>query len=712
MMDDTGTSPQGTEKNRPNRLIHEKSPYLLQHAYNPVAWYPWGEEAFDNARTEDKPLFVSIGYSTCHWCHVMKRESFEDPDVASALNDTFICIKVDREERPDIDQLYISAAQIMTGSGGWPLTICMTPDKIPFYAATYIPPESRYGITGMRDLIPRIRKLWKTQRADLITSGHHVLDLLTRDQVQKEGRMPDLFTLDRAFESLAAMYDSEHGGFGKAPKFPMPHTLIFLLRYGYRTGDARAFQMVRMTLDSMAVGGIHDQIGSGFHRYSTDTRWILPHFEKMLYDQALLAMAYTEGYLALGKGLYREVAMQTLDYVLREMTDPEGGFYSAEDAESEGIEGNYYLWTKEELKTILDPDEQNVVFPMYRIRSSGNFIDPATGERTGRNILYRVISPDTGVENPENAEEVAGEVLNRARAKMIRARDIRVRPGKDDKIITDWNGLMIAALAGAARAFDNPAYLRAAERAAHFILRRMRNDDGSLLHRYRKGETAIPGGGQDYACLIFGLIALYEAGFDTRFLRSAIELERFFTKHCWDQEKGGYFSYPDTNRDLPVRMKEFYDGALPSCNSVAFYLHILLARITGDPVYERRGAGIARAFAAAVQERPSPFAFFLAGLDHALGPSVEVVLAGRRDDPGLVAMQRFINTRYAPRLVLLLRPDDKESPDITRLAPFTAPFHTVGGLPSAYLCTGAGCHQPVTSVAELGKLLDAAPRQI
>jgi uncharacterized protein YyaL (SSP411 family) len=707
-MDDTGSSPAGTEKSRPNRLIHEKSPYLLQHADNPVAWYPWGQDAFDAARAEDKPLFVSIGYSTCHWCHVMERESFEDPAIASALNDTFVCIKVDREERPDIDQLYMSAAQLMTGGGGWPLTICMTPDKIPFYAATYIPPESRYGIPGMMDLIPRIAELWKVQRADLVRRGRTVLDLLSRDQLRKEGRLPDLSTLDRAFESLAAMYDPEYGGFGKAPKFPTPHTLMFLLRYGYRTGNPRAFQMVRQTLDSMAAGGIHDQIGSGFHRYSTDTRWILPHFEKMLYDQALLAMAYTEGYLAIGRRVYREVAMQTLDYVLREMTDPEGGFYSAEDAESDGVEGNYYLWTKEELEAILDTDEQNVVFPLYRIRSSGNFIDPATGERTGRNILYTGTSPDTGREDEEQAEDRIREVINRARAKIARARDTRVRPEKDDKILTDWNGLMIAALAGAARAFDHPPYLKAAERAANFILGRMRTGDDGLLHRYRSGEAAINGGGQDYAFLIFGLIALYEAGFDERFLRSAIELERFFTSHCWDQATGGYFSSADTGHDLPVRLKEFYDGALPSCNSVAFYTLILLARITGDPVYEHRGEGIARAFAPAVQDRPSPYTFFLAGLDHALGPSVEVVLAGGRDDPGLVAMQRFINARHAPRLVLLLRPDDEESPAITRLAPFIGPFHRVGGLPAAYLCTGATCHRPVTSIAELQKLLDSA----
>jgi uncharacterized protein len=710
-MGDTGFPSQGIKQRRPNRLIHEKSPYLLQHAHNPVGWYPWGQEAFDTARAEDKPLFVSIGYSTCHWCHVMEQESFEDLAIASALNDTFICIKVDREERPDIDQLYMAAAQLMTGSGGWPLTIWMTPDKIPFYAATYIPPESRYGIPGMLDLIPRIATLWKTRREDLVNRGHTVLDLLTPDPVQKEGRSPDLSTLDGAFESLTALYDPEFGGFGKAPKFPTPHIIIFLLRYGYRTGNTRALRMVRETLDHVAAGGIHDQLGSGFHRYSTDKQWILPHFEKMLYDQALHAMAYTEGYQAMGASRYREVAMHTLDYVLRVMTDPEGGFYSAEDADSEGEEGKYYLWTKEELEAILDPDEQNAIFHLYRVRSTGNFIDPSTGKRTGRNILYRTVSPETRVKHPEKPEESEREVLDRALAKMAQVRDGRVPPAKDDKVLTDWNGLMIAALAGAARAFEYPPYLRAAERAADFILGRMRNSDGALLHRYRKGEAAIHGGGQDYAYLILGLIALYEAGFDTRFLRSAIELERFFTAHYWDQEAGGYYNSPDTDTDLPVRLKDFYDGALPSCNSVSFYVQILLGRITGEPVYERRGAGIARAFATAVQERPSSYTFFLTGLDHALGPSAEVVLAGARSDPGLVAMERFINAQFAPRLVLLLRPDDEESPEITRLAPFTTAFIRVGGLPTAYLCTGASCHPPVTSVPELRNLLNSIPHQ-
>lgn len=698
-MDKNNTSRTAARTGRPNRLIHEKSPYLLQHAYNPVDWYPWGQEAFNAAREADKPLFVSIGYSTCHWCHVMERESFDDDGIAAMLNDTFICIKVDREERPDIDQLYMSAVQAMTGSGGWPLTICMDCGKTPFFAATYLPPVTRHGIPGMKDLIPRIAMLWKTDRADMLRYGTAVLDTLSHDRQLEEANDPGSSLLDEAFGSLSRQYDPQYGGFGRAPKFPTPHMLIFLLRYGYRTGNADAFRMVQKTLDHMAAGGIHDQLGSGFHRYSTDSRWIVPHFEKMLYDQALIIMAYTEAYLATGSEHYRLVAMSTLEYVIREMTDPSGGFYSAEDADSEGEEGKYYLWTRNELEQLLDSGEQHAIFSLYRIQSEGNFIDPATGGKSGRNILYRTPASGSGTPHPRDDTDQA--LITQAREKMLRARNARVHPGIDDKILTDWNGLMIAALAVAARAFDAHPYLEAAERAAQFLLRHMRTPDGGLLHFSREGKASVPGLGQDYAFLIFGLVTLYQAGFKSEFLREAMDLERYFTAHFWDKDTGGYFNIPDTEKDLPVRMKDFYDGALPSYNSVACYLHIILGRITGDPQYEQKSASIARLLTRSARELPLGHTFFLTALDHAIGPSAELVLVGRVDEPGLIAMRTAVDQQYLPRLVVIFRPDNEELPDITLLAPYSAAMHRVDGQPAAYFCSGGTCHPPVTRVEDL-----------
>ncbi|UCG53727.1 MAG: thioredoxin domain-containing protein, partial [Candidatus Latescibacterota bacterium] len=462
-----------------NRLAHEKSPYLLQHADNPVDWYPWGEEAFETARREDKPVFLSIGYSTCHWCHVMEHESFEDSTVAALMNDAFVNVKVDREERPDIDNIYMMVAQMMTGGGGWPLTVIMTPDRRPFFVATYIPRDTRHGRIGMIQLIPQIKTAWQTRRSEILQSSTQIAGRL-QDMFDKrpgEGTL-DRETLPVAYDQLARRFDAANGGFSNAPKFPTPHNLIFLLRYWKRTGDEHALEMVETTLQRMARGGIYDHIGFGFHRYSTDHKWFAPHFEKMLYDQALLVMAYTEAYLATGKNIYRRIAEEVIGYVLRDMTDPEGGFYSAEDADSEGIEGKFYLWTEEELMELLGPDDGRLAVDLYGVEPNGNF---AT-EIHGANILFLRRPTDAVASEVGVSLSKLEERLEKIRATLFAEREKRIRPYKDDKVLTDWNGLMIAALAKSARAFGEPSYAKSAGRAVEFILGKLRDDEGRLLH--------------------------------------------------------------------------------------------------------------------------------------------------------------------------------------------------------------------------------------
>ncbi|MHC5077701.1 MAG: thioredoxin domain-containing protein [Planctomycetota bacterium] len=501
-----------------NRLAGEKSPYLLQHAKNPVHWYPWGKEAFERARKEDKPIFLSIGYSTCHWCHVMAHESFEDPEVARLMNEAFVNIKVDREERPDIDGIYMKFCLMMTGSGGWPLTIVMTPDKKAFFAGTYFPKRSVPGRIGMMDLVPRLRDLWRTRKEEICASAEEVLSVAKRSADFTPGEGLAVSDLKRATRQLAARFDEKRGGFGTAPKFPSPHHLLFLLRYWKRTGDSQALHMVERTLQAMGRGGIWDHVGFGFHRYATDADWRVPHFEKMLYDQAGLAMAYTEAFQATQKPAYARTAKEILTYVLRDLKSPEGGFYSAEDADSEGEEGKFYLWKRDEIVALLGKEEGEWVSKALSVREDGNFAEEATGRKTGANILF--LSP-----SPSDAEREAGgmdlpfeERLEAARRRLYEARERRVHPFKDTKILTDWNGLMIAALAKASQAFGKEEYAKAARDAATFILQTLRGPDGRLLHRYRDGEAGLPAHVDDYAFLIWGLIELAEATFETPFL--------------------------------------------------------------------------------------------------------------------------------------------------------------------------------------------------
>ncbi len=698
------------EESPPNRLIHENSPYLLQHAHNPVDWYPWGEEAFLRAREEGKPIFLSIGYSACHWCHVMEEESFADPKIAKLLNDVFVCIKVDREERPDIDQIYMAAAYVLTGAGGWPLTIFMTPDRKPFFAASYIPKESRYGMTGLLDLVPRISRIWQSQRQDLENAGGRVLEAL-QDAARTppgEGELPET-VLDEAYEIFFRIFDGENGGFGDAPKFPTPHSLIFLLRYGNRTGKAPAYAMVEKTLHAMRRGGIFDQIGYGFHRYSTDAEWFVPHFEKMLYDQALLVIAYTEAYLATGREEFARTARETIAYVLRDMTDPAGGFYSAEDADSEGEEGKFYLWTKAEIIGILGEEDGERFCRIFNVTEPGNYREQPGGRRTGKNIL-RLRRPLTSWAHEfSTSEEDLSWFVESARQKIFSAREERVRPARDDKILTDWNGLMIAALAKAARAFDNPDYLAAAERATGFVLDRLRRADGRLLHRYRKGKADLAATLDDYAFMLWALIEVYEASFSPGYLRTATDLSRDLVARYRDCSHGGFFFTPD-DEDVPVRQKPVYDGAMPSGNSVAMYTLFILGRMTANLELEETANRTRQTFADTVRESPAAYSHFLTAHEFMLGPNFEVIVCGVPGAEDTSVMVRAIRSHYTPDAVVIFRPSGEETPEIVEVAGFTRDIVAIEESATAYVCTNYACDIPTTDPEEMLRLIGSKER--
>jgi hypothetical protein len=680
-----------------NRLVFEKSPYLLQHADNPVDWYPWGDEAFAKAKREDKPIFLSIGYSTCHWCHVMEHESFEDPAVAALMNNAFINIKVDREERPDIDTVYMSVCQMVRGNGGWPLTVIMTPDAKPFFVATYLPKTGRYGLAGMVEFIPQIEAIWRNRRDEVHTTATQITEQLqkvfSRDAAETG---PGEETLTSAYEDLAARFDAVNGGFSGAPKFPTPHNLLFLLRYWRRSGERHALEMVERTLAHMARGGIYDHIGFGFHRYSTDERWFAPHFEKMMYDQALLVMAYTECFLATGNDEYKITAEEILAYVLRDMTDAAGGFYSAEDADSEGEEGKFYLWRERELIDLLGEDDGRLIVDLFGVEMSGNF----AGEIEGANILHLRRPIERAAESIGVPESELRSRMERLRRTLYAAREKRIHPHKDDKILTDWNGLMIAGLAKAARAFDEPRYAEAAERAVRFILGNMRTGEGRLVHRYRDGEAAVAANLDDYGFLVWGLVELYETTFEAALLKTAIELTDDMNRRFWDTGGGFYFA-PDDGESMIVRTKGAYDGAVPSGNSVAAVNLTRLGRLTGDPRFEEQAEKIGRVFFDEVRRAPSAFTFFMTAVELGVGPSREVVIVGDPRSADTRAMKRAIHSVYAPETVLLFKSSLEKDPDISRVARFTASHTALGGAATAFVCENYACGMPTTDVGEM-----------
>jgi len=695
-----------SEIKKPNHLITEKSPYLQQHAHNPVDWYPWGELAFQEAKTNDKPIFLSIGYSTCHWCHVMAHESFEDPEVARILNDTFVNIKVDREERPDLDAVYMTACQTMTGRGGWPLTIIMTPDRRPFVAGTYFPRETRWGQIGIIELAMRVKDLWTTRREEVLVSAEKVIQILQEVIMTRPGNLVGEQVLQTTYGDLVQLFDGNAGGFGTAPKFPIPHHLMFLLRYWRRSGDAFALTMVEQTLQAMRRGGIYDQVGFGFHRYSTDEHWLVPHFEKMLYDQALLALAYLETYQATKTNEYAQTAREIFSYVLRDLASPEGVFYSAEDADSEGEEGKFYVWTHEEILTILPPDLAQIVTRAWGILKDGNFREEPMERATKQNIIH-LDKPIAFIARVLNLEEhILKTHLEDARHLLFDARSKRVRPHRDEKILTDWNGLMIAALAQGGWVLQNREFIEAAKKAADFILEKLKSREGRLFHRYKEGQADIGGFLDDYAFLAWGLFELYQATFETRYLRAASDLTRVALAHFWNEKVGAFFFTADDAETLIVRKIESYDGAIPSGNAVIALLLLYLARILNESKLEEKANRIAQAFGESMQHNPTAHTQLLQAVDYLVGPSYEIIIAGNVREEDTQAMLQEVRSMYLPNKVLVVRPTNEVSPAIDQFAVFYQYQKSISGHATAYVCQNHACKQPTSSIEQLCEQLE------
>jgi uncharacterized protein YyaL (SSP411 family) len=683
-----------------NKLNEENSPYLLQHAENPVDWYPWCDEAFEKAKKENKPIFLSIGYSTCHWCHVMAHESFEDKEVAKLMNETLVSIKVDREERPDIDKVYMTVCQMMTGSGGWPLTIIMTPDKKPFFAGTYFPKQTRFGRIGILELIQRIKELWNNQRNELLNSADQVTFQLQNLDQESPGVKFNHKILEKTYEMLTRQYDKKNGGFGSRPKFPTPHNLILLLRYWNRTGDGNALNMVEKTLQSMRKGGIYDHIGFGFHRYSTDSTWLVPHFEKMLYDQALISLAYIEAFQATRKIEYKKTTEEILTYVLRDMTSPEGGFYSAEDADSEGEEGKFYVWSMKALASILEENELNQVKKTYNIDANGNYLEEASRSRTGNNILYLTSFPDYKIQ----------EKIEKIRSELFKEREKRIHPLKDDKILTDWNGLMIVALVKASMVFQEKKYLDAAKRAAGFILTHLRDKKGNLLHRYKDGESKIQGFLTDYTFFIWSLIELYEATFDVFYLKTALELHGIQIRDFWDEKIGGFFFTSINSEELLSKPKEIYDGAIPSGNSIAMSNLLRLSYLTGDTELEEKADTLNRVFADKIRANPLAHTQFLVAIDFVIGPSYSLVIGGNSNSEDTKTMINAFNEVYLPNKVFIHRKTEQDPPDIDEYSNFVQFFDNLEDKATAYVCINKMCKPPTHDITKALEFL--APKWV
>ena len=682
-----------------NRLVFEQSPYLLQHAGNPIDWYPWGEDAFAKAKKENKPVFLSVGYTTCHWCHVMEHESFEDDEVAAMMNKYYVCVKVDREERPDIDNIYMSVTQMMTGRGGWPMTVIMTPEKVPFFAGTYFPKQS------MMQLLPHFSGIWANEREQVFKLGEAIITDLAKLAGGHPGGDLNATQLDKCYASLSSSYDAINGGFGRRPKFPTAHNLSFLLNYYIRTGEDKALRMVEKSLQKIRMGGVYDHIGLGIHRYSTDERWFLPHFEKMLYDQALFAIANLECHQITKKESYADAAREIFAYVLRDMTDSEGGFYSAEDADSEGEEGKFYVWTISELEKVLGKEDAALYVEVYNFEPDGNFFEEATNKKTGGNIPHlRKRLKDVAHELKEEIAPLRKK-LEEIRKKLFEVREKRIHPQKDDKILTDWNGLMISAFAKGGRILGDKKYLDAATKAADYCLTNLRRKDGRLLKRSRLGIAGLPAHLEDYAFLIQGLLDLYESNFHHRHLEAAAKLTDLTLKHFSDNENGGFFLTADDGEKLLVRAKEVYDGAIPSGNSVMALNLLRIARITGIKKYEDTAGKLFSAFSGFAAENPSGCNVLMSALDFAVGPSLEIVVVGKRGEDATEQMLETIHSSFLPNKVLLFRPAADQEPEIAKIAPFVQNQGLVKGKSAVYVCRNQACELPVTTVEELEKTL-------
>ena len=691
----------------PNRLIDETSPYLLQHAPNPVDWYPWGPEALERARAEDIPILLSVGYSACHWCHVMERESFEDSRIAELMNENFVCIKVDREERPDIDSIYMMAVQAMTGQGGWPMTVFLTPEGKPFYGGTYFPPEDRRGMPGFPRVIESIARAYRENRGDVAKTTDQLMQRMR--QVSSAVRSLEPLTTDvlsQAYRAVIGQFDDERGGVGLQPKFPQPMTYEFLLRYHQRTQDPEALEMVELTLDKMAAGGIYDQIGGGFHRYSTDTYWLVPHFEKMLYDNALLVKLYLHAYQVTGKPLYRRVVEETLEYVRREMTDPSGGFYSAQDADSEGVEGKFFVWRPEEIVAILGKEDGEAVNAYYGVTREGNF--------EGRSILNVQSEPATAATELGIGEEELERLLQRSKAALLEVRDRRIRPDRDEKILTAWNGMMLRAFAEAAAVLGRADYAEIANQNANFIIANLRRD-GRLLRTYRAspehgrrdGEAKLHGYLEDHAFLVDGLIALHEVTFDARWLEEAISLGEAMVELFWDEASGQFYDTGSDHEELIVRPRDVSDNAIPSGSSMATDVLLRLAVITGDAEYERRASTALRSAREMMARFPTGAGHWLCGLDFYLSTAKEIAIVGELSDPATKALSSEVYRHYLPNRVLVGKAGTDGATAATRQLklPLLDGREPVDGRPAAYVCENYVCNLPVTDAQALAKQL-------
>ena len=670
-----------------NKLIDETSPYLLQHAHNPVDWYPWSEEAFERARAEDKPLLVSIGYSACHWCHVMEHESFEDEATAKVMNDNFVNIKVDMEERPDVDQIYMTFVQLTTGRGGWPMTVFLTPDKMPFFGGTYYPPTPRYGMPSFQQILTSIADAYRDRRDEILHSAVDVLGELRRVSItdaSSTGFSPEL--LDIAFENFSRTFDAKNGGFGGAPKFPPSMSLEFLLRYWKRTGKERALEIVKATAEKMANGGIYDQLGGGFHRYSVDAVWLVPHFEKMLYDNAQLSRLYLHLFQVTGDEFFKRIAIQILEYVKREMLGPEGGFYSTQDADSEGEEGKFFVWTPDEIERILGQKDAQVFNFFYDVSEEGNF--------EGKNILNVQFTIEAAAKALKISVQDIEAILDRSREKLFAQRENRIKPHRDEKILTAWNGLMLAAFAEAAAIFASDDYLNIAMRNADFLLSELRRD-GRLLRTWKDGRAKLAAYIEDYANLADGLFELYQASGERKYLDDARSLAETMIEQFWDKESGGFFFTANDHEELIIRNKDITDNATPSGNSVAADLLLKLSKVTGDEKYERYSTKVLAIAAGQAKRYPQGFGRALSVMEFALQPTKEIVLV---EDNG--EMARELWNLYLPNKVVAHgNGKDNDLPLLDGRTP-------VDGKPTAYVCENMLCNRPVTSVAELKQLLD------
>jgi uncharacterized protein YyaL (SSP411 family) len=683
---------------RANRLADETSPYLLQHAYNPVDWHPWGDEAFARAKAEDKPIFLSVGYSACHWCHVMERESFESEAIAKQMNEQFVCIKVDREERPDVDQIYMAAVQLISSRGGWPMSVFLTPDGEPFFGGTYWPPNDRMGMRGFSSILTTMHDYWVNRREDIIRSAAELveaLDSVTSPSFDEAPLTEEV--LRRAVRDMTAVADRTHGGFGDAPKFPHPMDIRVLLRGWKRFGDEEALTVARLALDKMALGGIYDHLGGGFHRYSTDRRWLVPHFEKMLYDNALLVPAYLEAFQITRSPLYDRVARETLDYVLREMTQPDGGFYSTQDADSEGVEGKFFVWSEDEIIAALGPDEARVFNYCYDVSTRGNW------EET--NILNRPKPHDEaarllGIEPAELTRR-----LDASRQKLFELRQQRVAPGRDDKVLVSWNGMMIAAMSRGAQVLGDARYLIAAAAAADFILTSMRDPSGHLLHSYKDGRSRFTAYLDDYACLIDGLVDLYQASFDARWLDAGLDLARQMIDRFRDDEDGGFFYTAADHEKLITRTKDSQDNATPSGSSMAAQSLLRLGRITGQTEIEEAGYKALVSLSGLVAKHPRAAGQAVQAVDFQLGPTPEIVVVDGADPERTDFLLSQLHQWFVPNSVLLRR--TASMTDAT-LSPSVAGLLTgrpSGDQPMVYVCQRGACDLPVSTAEELSQKL-------